>query len=92
MLAGERMTFELIPKHLQTAISMLLHIYNQVMSQVMSACVLWVVTTATRTMEKTTTMTVSEKSPIRASFFLQDIRTLHSIRTGMVMTDCISWN
>ncbi len=65
-----------------TAISMLLQKY----SQEMSALVFFVVTTATRTMATTITMTVREKIPIRASFLRSEIWTFQSIRIGIVMT------
>ena len=64
---------------------MLLHMK----SQVMSACVLRDETTATRTIEKMMTMIVREKTPIRASLFLHDIFTFHSIKMGIVMTECV---
>lgn len=55
-------------------------------SQVISTLELFVVTTATRTMEKMTTIMVSEKMLIRAIFFFHEIWTFHNMRIGIVIT------
>lgn len=68
-------------KNVQTATSILLHVYSQLISAVEP----FALTRATRTMEKIMTMIVRDKILIRANLF-QEMRTLHNMRIGIVMT------
>ena len=69
-------------QYILTDISMLCHRY----SQLTSACLFFVGTTLTRVIEAPITITVREKSDMRAIFFLRETLTFQSITMGIVMT------